>query len=293
MGMRIGVRRTAHRSWAVGSVVLLLVVAACGGSAGSADSGEPGNGPADTDAASYGAAVPGGWSGTITFHAVMDQSKDDTSTSGEGTYQETLVTHSVTQADVTDSFTVTGNDPDDIEFGIHSVDLSGSVANSGTSLERYTFVSDKHNALGCHWTNETGGETKGSWSHDATSGGSISFNDDGSYYIRINAGSDPVTGETLQSPELPKRLWDKNTILEGAAADCPGPGPELTTTGGPAIEWASSILGAYDSIDGTMDASAPGAVVDGSKTFKIDLPEATLTVTWHLVHDGPITLPHS
>jgi hypothetical protein len=293
MGTSIERRRGSRGTWAIATALLLIGVAACGGSAGSVSSsgsaGDPGNGE---PTASTAGAVPGAWQGTITFHAVLDTVKDDTSTSGQGTYQETTTTHDVTQADVTDAFTVTGHDPDDLTYGIDSVDLTGSVANSGTTLERYVFDTDKYNALGCHWTDETGTEVKGSWTHDATGQGSISFSNDGSYHINIGAGGDPVTGETPQSPQLPKRLWETNTIIAGGANDCPGPGIDETATEGPVVEWASSILGAYDFIDGKTDPAAPGSVVDGSKTFAITLPEATLTVTWHLVHDGPIVLPH-
>ena len=278
---------------AIAAAVLVLGLAACGGSSGAADTGAPTDPPADDrSTASAGAAVAGAWQGTITFHAVLDTVKDDSSTSGQGAFEETTVTHDVTQADVTDTFTVSGQDPDDMTLGVAQVDLGGSVANSGTSLERYIFDTDKTNSLGCHYTHETGTETKGSWSHDANGTGSISFNADGSYHLTIYAGGDPVTGEMPPSPQLPKRLWETNTIIDGAARDCPSPGGDVTDTAGPIVEWASSILGAYDFIDGTLDAANPGSVVDGSKTFDITLPDAKLTVTWHLVHDGAIVLPH-
>lgn len=290
MAMVGGRQHGQRRLLALATTMLLVGVTGCAGSGGPVGSSAPSDAPEATPPTS--GPVPGGWQGTINFHAVLDTVKDNTSTGGTGTYAETLTEHDVTQADVTDAFTVSGKDPADLTYGIDAVDLAGAVANQGTTLERYVFVGDKHNALGCHWTGETGTEVKGSWSHNANSVGSIRFNNDGSYSITIGAGSDPATGETPQSPALPKRLWQTNTIIEGAAKDCPGPGLDETATEGPVVEWASSILGAYDFVDGKLD-STPGSVVDGSKTFKITLPEATLTVTWHLVHDGPITLPHN
>jgi hypothetical protein len=302
MGIDSGPQRSRHDRRAIATILLAIGLTACSaspGAVGSAapagsevavDSSAPSEDPGDNPPATN-AAVPGGWTGTITFHAVLDTVKNDTSTSGQGVYQETQTTHDTTQADVTDTFTVTGKDPDDLSLGIGSVDLSGSVANSGTTLERYVIVSDKYNALGCHWTEETGTEVSGSWSGNATGPGSISFSADGSYRIEIGAGGDPVTGESPPTPELPKRLWDTNTIIAGAATDCPGPGLDEKATEGPIVQWASSILGAYDTVDGKLDTANPGSVVDGSKTFDITLPDAKLTVSWHLAHDGPITLP--
>ncbi len=302
--------KTCGGSWlrrppvALVSVVVGLSLAACTGAPGGpVGSNEPSAGaPTATPLpAATTPIVAGGWSGTITFHAVLDHVKDETSTSGDpgSVYYETSLSHDETRADVTDTFTVTGDDPQDLEFGISSVELSGPVANEGTTLERYVITSDKHNALGCHFTEEVGSEVSGDWSHDTNGTGGIRFNDDGSYTITMSASGDPQTGEMPDTPQLPKRLWDTFTILEGAAADCPGQGPEVTTTEGPVVEWASSFIGEtdvtsgqYSSIEGQLNASNPGSVVEGSSTFTFALPKMTLTVTWHLVHDGPIVLPH-
>lgn len=245
--------------------------------------------------------VAGGWSGTITFHGVIDDVADTTSESGDpgSLYHETTTTHDETRVDVTDAFTVSGDDPEDITYGIDSFDLAGSVANNGTTLERYVSMSDKCNALGCHFTDEVGSEVR-PWTHAANATGGIRFSEDGSYTITMYTSGDPQTDETPETPQLPKRLWEAYTILEGAAADCPGPGSEVTTTEGPVVEWASSFIGEvdvnsglYSSIEGQLDAANPGSVVDGSVTFEFSLPKMKLTVTWHLVHDGPIVLPHS
>ncbi len=302
MGRRGGPHRGPRGPLEFTTVLLAVQLAACSGSAvpvGSIGSAAgPSSEPTDDSAggpsgASGSAAVPRGWQGTITFHAVLNTATDDTSTSGQGVFQDTTVSHSLTKADVTDAFTVSGVDPADMTFGIDSVKLSGPVANHGTTLERSVFDSDKHNALGCHYTEEVGSEVSGSWTGNSTGPGEIRFLDDGSYTIRIGVGGDLQTGEMPPSPQLPKRLWDTTTIVEGAAIDCPPPGPVENTTDGPVVEWASSILGSSGSITGKLDPANPGSVVDGSAKFDITLPQATLTVTWHLVHDGPITLPHS
>jgi hypothetical protein len=128
---------------------------------------------------------------------------------------------------------------------------------------------------------------------DSHGGGSIRFQDDGSYIIDMGESGDPATGEEPPTPQLPKRLWETDTIIDGAAKDCPTSPGDVMTTDAPVILWASGILGSYDQIKGTLDVGGPGSVVDGSASFNETSPQATLTVTWHLVHDGPITLPHN
>ncbi len=302
MATGAGPRQARRGPGVLTTVVLALVIAACSSSPGSVVSSQPSSAPSSAPSDDSGGnpapvstsgIAPGKWQGTIRFHAVLNTVKDDTSTSGQGVFQETTTTHDTTQADATDEFTVTGSDPADISYGISEVQLTGPVANHGTTLERHVGDSDKSNALGCHWTDEVGTEVSGSWTGNGYGSGSIRFQDDGSYTIQMGAGGDPVTGAEPPTPALPKRLWETNTIIAGAAADCPGPGTVQMTTDGPIVQWASSITGAYDQIQGKLGVASPGAVVDGSASFKETLPDATLTVTWHLVHDSPITLPHN
>lgn len=85
-------------------------------------------------------------------------------------------------------------------------------------------------------------------------------------------------------------MWITYTILEGAANDCPAPGRSEVTGFGQYGDWAHIYLD--EEIEGSVDPASPGSVLDGSKSFAIDLPKATIAVTWHLVHEGPINLPH-
>jgi hypothetical protein len=236
--------------------------------------------------------VPGGWSGTLTVHAVMSSDTTQTSESGDpgSVYHTTTTDHGVIQLDASDSMTVSGiDDAESAVYGISSVDLTGPTSNNGTDLERTVITSDEYNALGCHYTDEVGTEVSGSWSQSGHAQVSVSFSEDGSYRLTIGASSaDPVTGE-YTNPSLPKRLWETYTILAGAARDCPGPGTEQHDTEGPVIDWASSVASS-DTIGGQFDPANPGSVLDGSTTFDVTLPDATVTVTWHLVHDGPITV---
>ncbi|MEP7361408.1 MAG: hypothetical protein ABI744_07505 [Chloroflexota bacterium] len=213
----------------------------------------------------------------------------ETSSSGDpgSVFFSTTTTHSVIQVDASDQMTVSGTDDEESAiFGIGSVELKGPASNSGTALDQTVITSDEHNALGCHYTDEVGTEVNGSWAQDGHAEGTVRFGEDGSYSISIGASAaDPVTGE-YESPKLPETLWETYTILEGAAKDCPPPGrSEVKDTGGPAYDWASSLRG---SIEGQIDPANPPSVVDGSASFTVDSPEATVTVAWHLVHDGPI-----
>ncbi len=278
-------------------LVMLLVVAACGGAAvGPGGTATPYE-ATEPDDTPYNGPAPGAWTGTITVRGVIDIDKTEDGSSGDpgSTYYETYTTHDVTQADATDTFTITANDPDDITYGIDLVDLGGSAANAGTTLERYTTTSDKQNS-GCTWTEEVGTETTGSWTGSGAAVGSLRFSEDGSYSIEIGADTTGPDGFAAEGPKLPHRIWDKITDL---SAGCEGDSLETTATEGPIVEWASSFLGSLDvnniyaRIDGQMDAANPGSVVDGEINWELSSPEGmTLTITWHLVHDGPISLPH-
>lgn len=277
----------------MGTILLAFAVAACSASPGLAGPSGPAGGPTPSPSpASTGGAVPGGWQGTISFHAVVDILTDETTESGDpgSLFHQTTTEHYELRADVTDDFTVSGADGDDVTYGVVEVDLAGQVSNGGTHFERVVYTSDKHNALGCHYLDETGSEISGSWTHGANGHGKIRFSDDGTYTITVGVSGDPATGEMPDSADLPQRLWKGYTILEGAPIDCPPPGYEQKTTGRASFEWASSVRGGTE---GSLDPANPGSVVDGSVTFDTTSPDATVTVTWHLVHDGPINLPHN
>jgi hypothetical protein len=207
------------------------------------------------------------------------------------TYYETWTTTEATHLDATDTFTIAAVDDDDLTYGIHSVDLDGLATNSGTTLQRYVRLTDKQNS-GCTWKEEDGGETTGSWSGSGANVGEINFSEDGSYSIRIRADAN---GEYA---ELPHHDWLKyndisaNCTVKFAPFDNPSPG-------GPIVEWVSSRFGEEDvnglvaSIEGFLNRANPGSVVDGTRTWEMKSPEGfTVTVTWHLVHDGAIILPH-
>jgi hypothetical protein len=272
----------------------MLVVVGCSGAAGPVGTATPAA-PTDTPG---NAPLPGGWQGTITLHAVIDvnTTKDGHNGDPGSVYYETYTTTELTQTDVTDTYTISAHDPDDLTYGIHEVDLAGSAANAGTTDERYVTTTQKSNS-GCTWTDEVGTETSGSWNGSGKAEGTLQFNEDGSYSIDIRPGLSGPNGESADSPQLPYRNWE---AISNLSAGCNGTGYDNTTTQGPIVWWVSSLLGdpdinyIYSRIDGQMNTASPGSTADGTVTWEMASPQGlTMTITWHLVHDGPIVLPHS
>ena len=174
------------------------------------------------------------------------------------------------------------------------------MAIEGSTVDRMVTTWQKRNSS-CHWTQEDGQEMTGSWSKSGTAGGYVQIMEDGSYNI--------VIGPEDTGPEatLPERHW---TTYSNVSANCEGDVDEdRTEQWGPNPEWASQAFNESDancerpSIAGQLDPAQPGSVVEGSMTWEIgtcvsewvlDPPPpivTTLTVDWHLEHDGPITLP--
>lgn len=281
---------------------MILVAASIGACSAAPGSSGPGtSSPTQTAApapAFSGGFVPGGWSGTLSFHAVSASDTTDTSHSGDpgSVYATATTTHDVYQGDADDAFTVTGtDDAESAVYGIGSVDLKGPASSHGTSHEQHSSITDKYNSLGCHYTDEIASETAGSWSMDGTGGGSINFQDDGSYTLTMSFSPADPEGDGYETPQLPRRQWETFTILEGAARDCPAPGTgNVNDTYGPVTSFASSYHGSSD-IGGSIDPLNPGSVIEGTQSFQVPdyFPPTTLTVSWHLVHDGPIDVTYN
>lgn len=238
-----------------------------------------------------GGSIAGSWHGTLSFSGVVDSDTTETSTSGDpgSLYTSTTTLHDVYHANGTDQLTVTGVDDGETEvYGVGTVELSGTATTQGSSMETHSAISDLHNALGCHFTDEIASETSGSVASDGTVSGTINFSDDGSYYIRVNVSPADPEGDGYETPQLPRRQWRTYTILDGAARDCPPPGTsEVKDTSGPLLWWVSGF--GSGEIEGSIDPANPGSVIEGELTLPIDqFPPGSVTVSWHLEHDRPI-----
>lgn len=274
----------------VAIVVLVLATVGCGATVGPGATSTGFVEPTDTP---YNGPSSGHWSGTITFHGVINVDKSGPGHSDldpNNTYYESWVTTDTTQLDATDTFTIAAADEADLSYGISHVKLDGSAANSGTTLEHYSRATDKGNS-GCTWKQDEGSETKGSWSGSGSLVGDMRFSEDGSYTIDIRA--DP-SGD---GAKVPHREWLKYSDIS-AACEISYPPYDNPSTQGPILEWVSSRLGdadvdlIYSDIEGQMSTGNPGSTVDGTKEWKFS-DGLTMTITWHLVHDGPIVLPHA
>jgi hypothetical protein len=287
------------QSWSLGVVASALALFCC-----VACSGQSPAAPATTIRPTLDQAVEteapvvagGSWTGTITLHGVINQdaTKDISSGDPGSIYYQSGTSHDTTQTDVTDTYSVTGRDPEDVSYGIDGFDFSGTAKNSGTTLERYVQNWNSQNS-GCTYKEEVGTQVSGSWNSTGTANGSLTLSDDGQYSIEVSAGSADPNGEEV-TPELPHRVWD--TFSDISAGCVAKSGGDVTDTQGPLVWWVSSFLGEsdvndkYSSISGQLGA-APGTTIDGSATWMLKAPALKMDITWHLVHDSPIVLPHS
>lgn len=295
--------------------ILVIAIAGCSGGSGlaidpddldelaslfPAGSAEPTGDFVEPAGTPYNGPAPGSWTGTITVRAAVDFSKEEPGHSDldpNNTYYETWVTTEQIQTDVTDTYAITAADDDDLSYGIRSVELEGGANNAGTTLQRSVTNWDKQNS-GCTWDEENGDETTGSWTSTGTASGELSFLEDGTYSIQIYPDTSGPNGESAEEPDIPNRNWlDYSNI----SANCEVNYPEYDNTnpGFPIIHWASDHLSDYDvngespQLEGQLDPTNPGSVVQGSGAWRFDYPEGmTLSVEWNLVHDGPIVLPH-
>jgi hypothetical protein len=293
------------RPWVLGAVVSVLILSAtvaCSSQipAAPAQTARPVANPTfDYSEDTEPPAVAGGsWTGTITFDAVAGVNKTTHDTSGNpgDVYYETSTTTETDAGHSTDTFAIATQDQADVTYGIDTVDLKGTASTQGNEDYKSTIVTQKQNS-GCTWTEEVGDETSGAWTDSGTPVGELRFSEDGSYSMTIHASTAGPNGEEPVGPQIDHHTWIKNSDI---SAGCTGdPVEEFTEKQGPLLLWASSFLDSTDvndkyvNISGQVNAANPGTTVDGTSTWKVVLPELTLTITWHLVHDSPIVLPHS
>lgn len=248
--------------------------------------------PRDTP---YNGPAPGTWTGTITFTGSVSYDKTEPGHSDldpNNTYYELWVDTETTQESATDTFTVTATDDDDLTYGIRSIELDGSVANSGNTQQRSVRLTDKRNS-GCTWKQEDGSETSGSWSGSGDATVLLNFQEDGAYDLHVRTSPNGYA-------EVPGHDWLKYSDI---SADCEVNYPEFDdpSSGSPLVDWVSTEVDTEQTVgnlskvlEGQLNASSPGTVIDGTKSWEFQFPEGyEVTVTWHLVHSTPITLPHS
>jgi hypothetical protein len=240
----------------------------------------------------------GSWTGTITLRAIIDvnEEKDgDNDLDPNSAYYATYHKTRTNQLDVTDTFTVSADDPESVEYGISGVTLDGPAANTGSTDVSEVYLWDKQNS-GCTWKEHSGHEMSGSWNGSGKVDGSLEFQEDGSYTVFLS-----VT-DASDAPTLQMHSWLENSDISANCEEVE-PGYDTTEEAGPQFVWTTDRYGDTTTdggsvvIEGTVGQNS--TVVEGSKTWEIgssfpglEVDPINVTATWHLEHSGPITLPH-
>jgi hypothetical protein len=269
-----------------------LWLAACSPSLAPVATVEPTDNPYDqpTDTPS-GPRLGGNWSGTITFHGLIDTSKEESGHNDQdpnSAYYATFDRTETEQSEATDTFAVTGAVDGDSSSRIK---LGGTADNEGNMDYRKHETGTAGNSC-AKYDYESGTEATGSWSGAGKAEGEITLSSDGHYAVDIRAVITKPDGYEPDSPTVPWHDWSKTTNVVGCAQPDV---PDTTEPGPTSLWWVSSIPwdeeGRTISIEGQADPANPGSTLDGSSTWKVKAPEVTITLEWHLVHDSPLVWP--
>lgn len=223
---------------------------------------------------SYHVPQPGTWKGTIIAATESSQSGSSTITEGTATY--TRDWH--TSIWVRDVIYVGG--PDDA-YGSGFVLLDGRQYTSGNGTDGYAEAGTNVPG-GCLHDVVEQAESGGTWGFDGQAGVNIILYSDGRYTI---------AWDTAQPPEdivLSGQTVTQVSILE--------PSPHCIDIGTGTEDrpyWPSPLTGSagQTTVEGRIDPNNPGTVLSGSHTFISEYDLSTTTVTWNIVHEGPIRLP--
>jgi hypothetical protein len=175
--------------------------------------------------------------------------------------------------DITDTLYVGGQD-DPSQPG--SVELSGrSYVHGVENYFDYHFYEGY--SASCQYQQETTFESlPGGWTFEGDAYGSLQLSSDGSYTIDLNGAGSP--GEI----SMATRMTDETRVLGG---ECLAQSVTDESEGYPLVTTART-----DRVEGAIDPANPGSSLKGSQ--RVEWPDGSVTtITWDLVHDGPIRLP--
>lgn len=223
---------------------------------------------------SFHVPLPGKWNGTITAATESSQSGSSAVTEGTATY--TRDWH--TSIWVRDVIYVGGADDG---YATGFVYLNGRQYTSGNGTDGYA-EAGTNVPRGCAHDVIEQAESGGTWGFDGQAGANITLYPDGRYTI---------TWDTAQPAEdifLPGQTVTQVSILE--------PNPHCVDIGTGTEDrpyWPSPLTGSagQTTVEGRIDPDHPGNILAGSQTFTSEYDSSTTTVTWTIVHDGPIRLP--
>jgi hypothetical protein len=226
---------------------------------------------------SYHVRTPGTWRGTVTAETEVRE-LISTATSGQSHVAIRWTSNRTEQTSitVTDRLHLGGSDD---AHSLGYIRLEGHQYTQGfASRQVDTTVTNASASCGVYDYTETE-SSGGSWYFDAESGGGITLYPDGRYTI------DWYARATDEDVVVPGEKSKQVTVREGDCFDIGSGGMEWsyspTTTTGSVVT----------SVSGHIDPENPGNVLAGSEAILND-DLSTTTLTWNLVHDGPIILPN-
>jgi hypothetical protein len=222
--------------------------------------------------------TPGTWHGTITVNTELQESF---SSSGRiydpGTRITTLSTHSErTSIDVYDRYFV-GGDDDPSGMGYAALDGRVYTSGAGTHEEGTSLIDDWSYTCG-KFDKVESEHSAGGWHFDGDGSVSIGLYPDGMYTLDIYSRAEP--SEEIVLP------GEHTTEWSASEAGCPAGTDDWNAAMYPFTS-ASVYL---SRIEGQVDPDDPGNALRGQDSFT-NFDGSVTTVTWNLVHDGPIRLP--
>jgi hypothetical protein len=182
-----------------------------------------------------------------------------------------------TSVDVTDRFHLGGTD-EQVDMGYVALD-GHQYTNGAATVEDHETVTNAWNISGsCNYNLNQDDVYAGGWYFDAEAYGNISLYPDGRHTISFygDEGDDDITvpGEqvTVVTPL-------NDCIDTGSGTD------DAPYYPNPKVGSATNTM-----VEGQLDPDDPGNVLRGQVTItNYDL--SVTTITWNIVHDGPIRLP--
>jgi len=246
----------------------------------------------------------GSWTGTITMEGTIDVNKSTEGDNGQdpnSTYYDTYTKTRTNQTHVSDSYTLTADDPESLEYGISGVTFGGDADVTGSSDQNTVQIWDMGNS-GCTWTETNHDEANGSWSESGEPEGSLEFEEDGSYRVFLR-----VSPSGAEYPSVDTHSWQE---ISDISANCEATDEpyDVTMEGSPPFGWVNELLGkkatdgSYVEIAGTVANGS--TTVSGSKSWEVgaqfpelqpedsEIDPINVTINWNFQHTGPITLPH-
>jgi hypothetical protein len=227
---------------------------------------------------SYHKPLPGEWKGKITVNTYRHEDVSSTITEVLGPPWGTTVTtgRSEVTVDATSQYLFAGKDKD---VGASQIPMPATAFTHGAaSFESSSQTRNAWTHSGCNYDKVETSSTGGGWSDEGSASVSITLSNDGTYWISVSGHSPPdVILEGLRTTQASVKTPRCEDNISGDFKDFQFVAPNQGLLGGQRLE-------------GHLDPLNPGNRLNGSMEFTFGDGWST-TVTWDIVHEGPIILP--